>query len=403
MEMRESKGLGLVSAAVYGRALGNKELFELSIEGERMAESLDRLTIKGFKSIKELVDFELTDLNVIVGGNGAGKSNLISFFRMLRALIDNHLNRFTRDNGGASDFLYNGRKVTEMMEFEMLFGQRGFKFNLVPTPSDSFAIEDEARWYMYGASGWWILGDNNEGLSRLVQEVKEDRVSAKYSRPVYEAIASWQIYHFHDTSSTAAMRRYEIVEDNKALRTDASNIGPFLLTIKTKHEKEYSDILNAIRLVMPFFDDFILEPRESGAKTEVNISWMQKGSDYPMQPYHLSDGSIRFICLATALLQPNPPSTIIIDEPELGLHPAAIVILAELIRVASKRTQVIVATQSPALIDQFGIEDIIVVNRENGASTFKRLKEQDFSEWLKNYSVGELWTKNVIVGGPVYE
>jgi len=122
-----------------------------------------------------------------------------------------------------------------------------------------------------------------------------------------------------------------------------------------------------------------------------------------MQPYHLSDGSIRFICLATALLQPSPPSTIIIDEPELGLHPAAIVVLAELIQAAAKRTQVIVATQSPALIDQFGIDDIIVVNREDGASTFQRLKEEDFSAWLEDYSVGELWTKNVIAGGPVYE
>jgi predicted ATPase len=122
-----------------------------------------------------------------------------------------------------------------------------------------------------------------------------------------------------------------------------------------------------------------------------------------MQPYHLSDGSIRFICLAAALLQPNPPSTIIIDEPELGLHPAAIVILAELIQVAAKGTQVIVATQSPALIDQFGIDDIIVANRRNGASAFQRLKEKDFTEWLKDYSVGELWAKNVIAGGPVHE
>lgn len=199
------------------------------------------------------------------------------------------------------------------------------------------------------------------------------------------------------------MRGYEIVQDNKVLRTDAANIGAFLLKLKQQHSRSYQEILNAIRLVIPFFDDFILEPQESGAKQQVNISWSQKDSDYPMQPYHFSDGSIRFICLATALLQPNPPSTIIIDEPELGLHPAAIVLLAELIQVASERTQVVVATQSPALIDHFAIEDIIVANREDGSSTFKRLKEQDFIVWLENYSIGELWTKNVIAGGPVYE
>ncbi len=368
-----------------------------------MSDSLDKLTIKGFKSIQELVDFELKSLNVMVGGNGAGKSNIISFFKMLRALIDGNLNRYVRDNGGASDILFNGRKITEKMEFETRFGSRGFRFKLVPTPSDTCAIESEARFYSGGNTGWWELGDSEDGTSRMVAEVENNTSDAQYSRPVYNAIASWQIYHFHDTGSAAGIRHYEIVQDNKVLRTNASNIGAFLLKLKNQHHSEYKEILNAIHLVTPFFDDFILEPRQSGDKEEVNISWVQKGSDYPMQPYHLSDGSIRFICLATALLQPNPPSTIIIDEPELGLHPAAIVILAELIQQAARRTQVIVATQSPALIDQFGIDDIIVVNRKEGASVFERLNEDDFSEWLESYSVGELWTKNVIAGGPVYE
>jgi predicted ATPase len=368
-----------------------------------MGASLDKLTIKGFKSIKELNDFELKSLNVVVGANGAGKSNLISFFRLLRSLIDGNLNRFVRDNGGASDLLFNGRKTTDSMFFKTRFGARGFRFSLVPTPSDGCAIEDEARYYSGGYTGWWNLGDSEDGKSKLVAEVLDKKSDASYSIPVYNSISSWQIYHFHDTSKTAAMRHYEIVQDNKILREDASNIGAFLLKLKTEHANEYKAILNAIRLVTPFFDDFILESRKSGQKEEVNISWRQKDSDYPMQPYHLSDGSIRFICLATALLQPNPPSTIIIDEPELGLHPAAIVILGELIQQASVRTQVIVATQSPALIDQFAVDDIIVVNRKDGASTFERLNEDDFSEWLESYSVGELWTKNVIAGGPRYE
>ncbi|WP_415519611.1 MAG: AAA family ATPase [Desulfovibrio aminophilus] len=365
-----------------------------------MHNSLDSLTIKGFKSIRELDDLKLTHLNVVIGGNGAGKSNLVSFFRMMRALIDGNLNRYVTSQGGAGDLLFNGRKTTAKMEFSTHFGIRGFRFKLAPTPKDICAIEDEARYY---SGRWWELGDSEDGKSEMVAEVENNKPDARYSRPVYDAIASWQVYHFHDTSAEANMRHYEIVQDNKMLRADASNVGPFLLKLKTKYAKEYKQILNAIRLVIPFFDDFRLEPEERGSKEEVNISWTQKGSDYPMQPYHLSDGSIRFICLATALLQPDPPATIIIDEPELGLHPAAIIVLAELIQVASQQTQVLVATQSPALIDQFAIENIIVANRENGASTFKRLKEKDFSEWLENYSVGELWTKNVIVGGPVYE
>ncbi|MCB1144643.1 MAG: AAA family ATPase [Leptospiraceae bacterium] len=365
--------------------------------------SLDKLTIKGFKSIQNLEDFEFRNLNVFIGGNGAGKSNLIGFFRLLRSLVGGNLGDYVRNSGGAGDLLFKGRKVTQEMYFETHFGSRGYRFTLQPTPKDTFVILDEARFYAHGSTGWWSLGSNDDDSSLLVKEAKSNQIDSQYSKPVYDTISSWQIYHFHDTSETAGMRQYEIVQDKSQLRSDASNLAPFLYHLKNKHSSEYSEILDAVRMVMPFFDDFHLEIDEFGKKQKLNLSWFQKGSDYPMQPYHLSDGSIRFICLATAMLQPNPPASIVIDEPELGLHPAAISILAELIQDTAKRTQAIVATQSPALIDKFSLEDIVVVNRKDGASTFERLDEKDFSKWLEDYSLGELWTKNVITGGPVFE
>ena len=346
---------------------------------------------------------ELTNLNVMIGGNGSGKSNLISFFSMLHALINGNLNHYVEKEGGAGDLLFNGRKVTDKIEFEAQFGSRGYRFALVPTSKDTFEIEDEARYDKDSASKWWETGDSADGFSSIVQEVNEDRPDAVYSRPVYDAIASWQRYHFHDTSASAGMRHYEIIQDNKVLRADAANIAPFLLRIKKEHPHEYQKIINAVRLVIPFLDDFLLETVKHGAKEEVNISWTQQGSDYPMQPYHFSGGSLRFICLVTALLQPKLPAMIMIDEPELGLHPGAMAILAELIELAAQQAQVVVATQSPTLINEFAIADIIVANRKDGASTFNRLQEKDFSGWLEHYLIGELWTKNVIDGGPVYE
>jgi predicted ATPase len=199
------------------------------------------------------------------------------------------------------------------------------------------------------------------------------------------------------------MRRSEITADNVRLRSDASNIAPYLLKLKNKKNNVYNEIVEVIRLVTPFFDDFILETEEYGQKKKVSLSWRQKGSDYPMQPYHLSDGSIRFICLATALLQPQPPATIIIDEPELGLHPFAINVLAELMQSAAKRMQLIIATQSQLLIDNFDPKDIVIVNRDKGASTFKRLEAKELSKWLEDYSLGDLWRKNVVAGWPVHE
>lgn len=368
-----------------------------------MADSLDRLTIRGFKSIRELEDFDLKDLNIFVGANGAGKSNLISFFRMLQSLVEETLGDFVRDNGGISDLLYNGRKTTKQMEFETRFGPRGYRFTIRPSINESFAITNEARYYESGTSGWWDFGAMGRDSSKLVEEAKGKTYDSQYSKPVYDAISSWKIYHFHDTSSTAAMRHGEIVEDNKVLRCDASNIAAFLLRLRNEKQTVYDEILNVCRLVAPFLDDFLLDPQQFGPKTKVALSWKTRGSDYPMQPYHLSDGTLRFICLATALLQPDPPSTIIIDEPELGLHPEAIQILGELIEDAAIRTQIIVATQSPLMLDQFSIEDIIVVNRRNRQSTFERLKRSDFNEWLEDYSIGQLWTKNVIQGGATHE
>lgn len=374
--------------------------------GELMSESLDRVTISGFKSIKELTDFKLNKLNVFVGANGAGKSNIISFFRMLRMMMEGNLNRYVVDNGGANDILFKGRKSTDSISAEMHFGERGYGFTLFPKLTNEFAIERElviSRTSQSQSVGWAVLGDSANGIPIVLSRINNETEKDSEAKKIFECLASLQIYHFHDTGPSSKMRGYEIVEDDKKLRGDASNIAPFLLKLKTHNQSDYEKIVSAVKLVTPFFEDFILEPRMSGPKNQVNLSWRQKESDYPFQPYHLSDGTLRFICLATALLQPNPPATIIIDEPELGLHPSAVAILGELIRVASKNNQVIIATQSSLLLDQFTAEDIIVVNREDGASTFKRLNTDSLKVWLEDYSLGELWTKNVIVGGPVYE
>lgn len=373
-----------------------------------MANSLDRITIKGFKSIRELKDFELSNLNILIGGNGAGKSNFIDVFRLLNNMVNSNLANFIQNRGGADGFLYNGPKVTERVKLHFEFGDNRYGFELSPAADERFMIDDEYKGY--NSSRNTII---NTGYESGLPAIKDERAYCNRTSPgighyVYDSIANWVVYHFHDTGATAPMRRSAIIEDKERLRSDASNIAPFLLGLKTKlldkqKTKAYQEIVNAVRLVTPFFDDFILTPSRMGEAEKVKLMWKQKGSDYPMQPYHFSDGTIRFICLATALLQPNPPSTILIDEPELGLHPYAIEILAELIKSASATTQVIVSTQSPALVDNFEAEDIIVVNRKDGASTFERLDTQTLEIWLEDYSLGELWRKNVIAGGPVHE
>lgn len=365
--------------------------------------SLDKLTIKGYKSIQNLENFELRNLNIIVGANGAGKSNFVSFFRMLRAFMMNNLPVYVARNGGFNGFLYRGPKETKEIFFEMHFGERGYKFHLTPTIDNSYIVEKEARYYKQSASQWWDLGDSIDGHSAMVKECQNGYLSGYCSQFIYDAISSWQVYHVHDTSAFAGMRHPEIIQRGKKLAPDASNLAAHLLYLRNLHPSVYKAVTESVRLVAPYFDDFLLTVEDQGGEKKVALDWRQKDTELEMQPYHFSDGTIRFICLATALLQPEPPSTIIIDEPELGLHPSAINILAELIEIASRHTQVIVATQSPLLLDYFSPEDIIVVNRKDGASVFERLKTEDYKEWFEDFTLGELWIKNVIAGGPRHE
>lgn len=367
--------------------------------------AISRLTIKGFKSIRELVDFELRNLNVIVGANGAGKSNFIQVFRMIHAMAQKNLQEFVQTGGGADAFPYNGIKNTPEIYVELSFGQNSWGVTLKPTVDERFSLTERRRYLDYA----WSI---NSGLVESQLEDDKDESSHLHHGVrgvgyyVYNAISRWTVYHFHDTSQSAPMRRTEIVEDCARLRENGSNIAAFLKALREGGEagrNSYSRIVDAVRLVMPFFDDFVLDVAKTGQSDRVKLTWRQKGSDYPFQPYHLSDGSIRFICLATALLQPDPPSTILIDEPELGLHPTAIGIVAELMKVASSRTQVIAATQSPLLIDRFRFEDVIVARRKDGSTVFDRLKEEDYSAWAEEFSLGELVTNNVIEGGPAYE
>jgi predicted ATPase len=377
-----------------------------------MKGAIRKISINGFKSIRELHEFELRDLNIIIGANGSGKSNFVQVFQLLMAMTHKGLQKFILENGGADNFLHNGPKSTTEISMEFEFesnsdhrvGSNFYRFKLNPTVEETFLVSEERK---YVTTNWRSYGNpyRESGLYDERNERSNDGNFNGVGHFVYESIAHWMVYHFHDTSASAPMRRSEIIEDNTRLRNNGSNIAPFLLNIKnqTFYQSYYRDIVNAVRLVIPFFDDFRLDVIKMGEAEKVKLGWQQKGSDFPMQPYHLSDGSIRFICLATALLNPFPPSVIVIDEPELGLHPEAIRILGELIQDAAKRTQIIVATQSPLLLDQFSIEDIVVVNRKEGQSTFERLNREDFNEWLNNYSVGELWSKNVIQGGTSYE
>lgn len=217
---------------------------------------------------------------------------------------------------------------------------------------------------------------------------------------VYSALSSWVVYHFHDTSLLAGVRRQKPINDNEVLRPDAENLAAFLYRMGHTNLGSYNQIRDVVRLAAPFFDDFKLQPVPMNPDL-IQLEWQQTNSDYPFRAHQLSDGTLRFMCLATALLQPHRPATMLFDEPELGLHPYALALLADLFKKAAlSGTQVIVSTQSAPLLNEFEPEDVIVVERNQGESTFRRLEPNDLSGWLAAYSLGDLWQKNVLGGRP---
>jgi predicted ATPase len=373
-----------------------------------MGDAIKKLTIEGFKSIRKLEDFELRSLNVLIGANGAGKTNFVGFFRLLRELIEQRLQLGVATGGGADLFLHLGPKTTKEIVAKLFFGVNGYEFRLVPTADNRLVFQEESTVYFRDGTVYpKVLGRGH--WEAKLKDVKNSpgSMGAKHgpSHYVFDAVSNWVVYHFHDTSETAGVRRQGAINDNEFLRHDASNLSAFLYRVQQTNALAYAKIRDIVRLAAPFFDDFKLRPLADNQEM-IQLEWTQKGSDYPFRPSQLSDGTLRFICLAAALLQPSPPTTVLFDEPELGLHPYALTLLANMFKQAAVKyygfvnRQVIVSTQSTLLLNEFTPEDVIVVERSQGQSTFRRLDAGQLAEWLNVYALGELWQKNVLGGRP---
>lgn len=355
---------------------------------------LRSLTVRGYKSIRELEAFELRPLNVLIGANGAGKSNFLSLFEMLAALVDQRLQLYVQQNDGPDALLFGSRKRTAEIDMDLVFGPNGYHVTLVPTGDRLVFAHEETRFEEYIKTERRFLGGGHEE-SRLPHV--DDDVLARIVRP---AIKSWRVYHFHDTSVTAPVRQAQPVRDNLRLKPDAGNLAPFLRRLRGRHPEHYERILRTVRMIAPFFRDLVYR-EEPGERVE--LEWLENDDpDTPRGPRQMSDGTLRFMCLATLLLQPSDlqPGIIVIDEPELGLHPYALSVLAGLLRQAAGQRQTIVSTQSADLLDEFQPEDVVVVSRRDGSSIFDRLDVDQLQLWLEDYSLSELWHANVIGGRP---
>ncbi len=364
---------------------------------------LDTITVQGFKSIASIENLKLGAINVVIGPNGSGKSNFIGVFSFLHAIREGHLQEYVLKAGGADRVLHFGSKVTKAVHLHVSFqgGVNQYRIDLENSDGDALVptFEMVGYWKKSYPEPFW------EGLAQKGTEAGISKSDRSKIRPyVLDHLDGWRVYHFHDTSSSSPMKKTADVNDNRYLRPDGSNLAAFLHLLRVRHEASYSLIRRTVQRVAPFFDDFQLEPQKLNPE-KIRLEWRHKGSEAYFDAASLSDGTLRFIALATLFLQPEEfrPSLILVDEPELGLHPYAITMLASLIKQASAGTQVIISTQSPLLLDHFQPEDVLVADRVDGGTQFTRLDADKLQKWLETYSLGQLWEKNELGGRPAAE
>ena len=332
---------------------------------------IDAITVEGFLSIRSLRDVSLRPLNVLIGANGAGKSCLIDAIRIFRlcAVRPLAVSGYVEAKGGAHQMLHHGPKVTSHINMIVQTGGAAYGFGLAPAAGD-----------------------------RLRPVPVESALPAS---DLASYADRWRTYHFDDTGAQSPMLRTARIENNRHLRPDGANLAAVLYLLRERYPESYRAVRNTIRSAMPFLEDLVLEPRARNEST-IALEWRHVGVRERLYAEALSDGSLRLIALVTALLQPPKllPDVMLIDEPELGLHPSAISLVAELIKSVSVRSQVIVATQSPLLVDHVEPEDVLVAERKRGGTHVTRLESERLGPWLDDYSLGQLWEMNELGGTP---
>lgn len=386
-----------------------------------MGLKLNYLKLAGFKSVDnrgQTIEFS-DDVTLFVGPNGAGKSNIISFFKMLNFMMTDALRQFVPDQGYARSILHYGPELTTKITAELLFSgwdekenfaRRNFyRFTLVYAAGDTLIFAEENIEYqrLNDESQTPVSTSYNLGVGHQESQLKAARDRGQQTAGVlFNLLQSCRVYQFHNTASTAKIRGQGYINDSRYLRSDGGNLAAFLFAMKENQDTYlyYARIVRYIQQIMPQFGDFDLAPA-SGNNNYVRLDWHeQQTPDYLFGPHQLSDGSLRFMALAALLLQPPAmlPTAIIIDEPELGLHPAALTVFAAMVKIASQNSQVILSTQSPRLVDEFDADKIIIVERDDAtrSSIFHRLDLTALQDWLNAYSLSELWEKNVFGGLP---
>lgn len=371
---------------------------------------LESVRIRGFRS---LADIELSGLGattVLIGSNGSGKFNFMRFFEMLSWMVRSRaLGEFVEKYGGADDQLFGGNGVTPRMEAEVALrtgaGRNDYRFSLAHAHPDRFMFTDEA--FRFSRSDWLIeapwnhlgSGHREAGIVEAAHSTDSSEFDPAAARVVVHLLRSCSVHQFHDTSDTSSFKKRWEAEDNGTLHAHGGNLAAVLHRLEQEDNRRFELICQHIARVLPVFDRFEVEKTYG----RVLLRWKARGSEKTFGAHLTSDGSLRFFALVTLLNLPREmlPDVLLLDEPELGLHPVAIALVGNMIKALAGDVQIIVATQSPLLVDVFELDEIVVLDLRDGRSVLRRVDADTYRTWLDDsFTPGELWQKNLLGGRP---
>ena len=364
---------------------------------------IDSLDLKGFRSLADVQIDNVPNPMVLLGANGAGKSNILRFLQMLAETYQGRLAQFVLRQGGAGDQLFGGeertRQINACASFHTALGFNELSFTLAPASEDRLAIANEVLHFKpHDGRGGLHLGPYPSGIESTFYRVCHSPKSDWRAKAAVDALGDCLFYQFHDTSDDAPIKRRWDVQDNHRLLEHGGNLAAVLLHLRENDVARYNLIRRHIRRVLPEFDDF-----EIGVTYGKSLlRWRAKTTKQTFGGHLTSDGSLRAFCLITLLNLPDEllPSIVLLDEPELGLHPFAVSLVSHMVKALARERQVIVATQSPYFVDAFSLDEIVVLAMRDGKTLAKRFADGDFSHWLEEHSTGELWWMNLLGGYP---
>lgn len=257
---------------------------------------MDYIDIKGYKSIKKL-NLDLEPINILIGANGAGKSNFISFFEFLKKAYDQQMQRFVAINGGVNKFLHNGRKETELLTCRLSFDKGNYIYSFALSGEiSSFCLHDESIEAKEDGS--------TTGLGDVTDELIIKQSTAPASNKVKEYLKGLKAYHFHETGPKSPFNTDARINDNRILSSHGENLAAVLYRLQRYDPIIYQRIVKTIQSIAPYFLDFDLEPNAEGSEY-IRLAWRSKYNEILYGATDLSDGTLRFIALATLFLPSN--------------------------------------------------------------------------------------------------